>query len=173
MSGNKTFSVPVSGPMVKQTALVSDTFSEMFSILNEEVTEIKNSSGDTIYLDETDSYNFWTGSFPDKDEIESKDRYPIAILNTPEFDESVIGLRRTETVLEVDISVYDTRAEHPPKFVEKAVACLRNHPDLESADLYNVQVVDSTTNVLTTQRSDLKIHEYTATVSVGFEFAVN
>jgi|APHM01.1.fsa_nt_gi hypothetical protein len=158
--------------MVQQTTLVSDTFSEIFVILNEEVSSIRNNSGDTIELDETDSGNYWLGSFPDRKLIEDADRYPIAVLNTPEFDESIIGFRRSETTLEIDITVYDTSAEHPPKFVEKAVACLRQSDKLEAEGFYNVQVVDTTKNVLTQQRADLKIHEYTATVSVGFELAV-
>jgi len=41
--------------MVQKTALVSETFSELFKLLNENVREIKNNSGDTITLDETDS----------------------------------------------------------------------------------------------------------------------
>jgi hypothetical protein len=94
-------------------------------------------------------------------------------LQTPEFDESIDGFRRTESILEIEITVYDTRAEHPPKFVEKAVDCLRSNQDLEQARLYNVRVSDTTKNVLTQQRADLKIHEYTATVSAGFEFQVN
>jgi hypothetical protein len=159
--------------MVNKATLVSDTFSQMFNVLNKNVYEISNSQGEVVSLDETDSGNYWTGSYPEKELITDKDRYPIAILNTPEFDESIIGLRRTETTLELDVSVYDTRAENPPKFVELAVDCLRNNSDLKSARLYNIQVVDSTNNVLTTQRADLKIHEYTATVSAGFEFCVN
>jgi len=159
--------------MVQKTTLVSGTFSEFFKVLNEEVSSVKNIQGDTIELDETDSGNYWTGSYPDTELIKDEDRYPIGILNTPEFDESITGYRRTESVLEVDITVYDTRAEHPPKFVEKAVSCLRNNQDLKAEGLYNVQVVDTTKNVLTQQRSDLKIHEYTATVAVGFEFVVN
>jgi hypothetical protein len=158
--------------MVQKTALVSETFSELFQLLNENVREIKNNSGDTITLDETDSGNYWTGSFPNTEEIQSKDRYPIGILKTPEFDESVVGLRRTDSNLEVEVSVFDTRAEHPPKFVEKAVDCFRNSEDLKEANLYNVSVIDSTKTVLTTQRADLKIHEYTATMSLGFEFEV-
>jgi len=166
---------PVSGSriMVSKTTLVSDTFSEMFNILNAEVSSITNSQGNTIELDETDSGNYWTGSYPDKELITDEGRYPIAILNTPEFDESIIGFRLNESVLEVDVTVYDTRAENPPKFVEKAVACLRNNDDLYDAGLYNVEVVDSTHNVLTQQRSDLKIHEYTATVAVGFQLCVD
>lgn len=159
--------------MVNKATLVSDTFSEVFQVLNANVSSITNSQGNTISLDKTDSGNYWTGSYPDRELITDEDRYPIAILNTPEFDESIVGFRRTETVLEADISVYDTRAEHPPKFVELAVDCLRNNADLQDACLYNVEVVDSTTNVLTTQRAELKIHEYTATVAFGFEFAVN
>lgn len=158
--------------MVSQQTLVSDTFSEMFKILNENVEFIENSQSNKIYLDETDSGNYWTGSYPDKELIEDKDRYPIGILNTPEFDESIIGLRLSESVLEIDISVYDTRAEHPPRFVQKAISCLRDNQNLKQAGLYNVEVVDSTHDVLTTQRADLKVHEYTATVAVGFEVQV-
>jgi len=158
--------------MVDKATLVSDTFSEMFNILNENVSDITNSQGNTITLDETDSGNYWTGSYPDRELITDEGRYPIAILNTPEFDESIIGLRLSESMLEVDVTVYDTRAEHPPKFVEKAVNELRNNEDLQDAGLYNVEVVDSTHNVLTQQRADLKIHEYTATVSVGFQVCV-
>jgi len=158
--------------MVDKDTIVSDTFSELFNVLNENVRSIKNNGGDTILLDETESNNYWTGSFPDRDAIESKDRYPIGILRTPEFSESVIGLRRTDSMIDVEVSVYDTRAEHPPKFVEKAVSCFRNNTDLKAANLYNIQVTDSTKNVLTTQRADLKVHEYTATVSLGFEFEV-
>jgi len=158
--------------MVNAATLVSDTFSEIFAVLNSNVSSITNSQGNTVTLDETDSGNFWTGSYPDKELITDEDRYPIAILNTPEFDESIIGLRLSETNLEVDVTVYDTRAEHPPKFVEKAVDYIRNNEDIQESGLYNAEVVDSTHNVLTTQRGDLKIHEYTATVSLGFEVCV-
>lgn len=158
--------------MVDKATLVSGTFSEMFQVLNANVSSITNSQGNTVTLDETDSGNYWTGSYPEKELIQEADRYPIAILNTPEFDESIIGLRLSESVIEVDITVYDTRAEHPPKFVEKAVDQLRNNQDIQDSGLYNVEVVDSTHNVLTTQRNDLKIHQYTATVSVGFQVCV-
>jgi hypothetical protein len=158
--------------MVQKATLVSDTFSEVFGVLNENVRTIQNLGGDTIELDETESGNYWLGSYPDREIIEDEDRYPIGILMTPEFDESIIGFRRTESVLSIDITVYDTRAEHPPKFVEKAVACLRNNTDLKSVRLYNISVTDTSKSVLTQQRADLKIHEYTATVSAGFEFNV-
>lgn len=158
--------------MVDKATLVSGTFSEMFSVLNANVSSITNSQGNTVNLDTTDSGNYWTGSYPEKELITDADRYPIAILNTPEFDESIIGFRLSESVIEVDITVYDTRAEHPPKFVEKAVYQLRNNQDIQDSGLYNVEVVDSTHNVLTTQRNDLKIHQYTATVSVGFQVCV-
>lgn len=158
--------------MVQKTTLVSDTFTEIFTILNAEVRDITNIGGDVVELDETDSGNYWMGSYPERELIEDESRYPIGILQTPEFDETIIGFRRTESVLDIEITVYDTRAEHPPKFVEKAVACLRRNKDLEDARLYNVSVTDTTKSVLTQQRADLKIHEYTATVSAGFEFNV-
>lgn len=158
--------------MVDKATLVSDTFSEMFNILNENVSSITNSQGDIVELDRTDSGNYWTGSYPDKELITDEERYPIAILNTPEFDESIIGLRLSESTLEVDVTVYDTRAEHPPKFVEKAVAKFRDNDKLQEAGLYNVEVVDSTHDVLTQQRGELKIHEYTATVGLGFQVCV-
>lgn len=158
--------------MVNQATLVSGTFSEMFSVLNENVTSITNSQGNTVNLDTTDSGNYWTGSYPEKELITDADRYPIAILNTPEFDESIIGFRLSESVIEVDITVYDTRAEHPPKFVEKAISYIRDDDGIQESGLYNPEVVDSTHNVLTTQRNDLKIHEYTATVSFGYQVCV-
>ncbi len=157
--------------MVSAATLVSDTFSEMFTELNNNVTSITNSGGDTISL-RSQNGNSWTGSYPDTELITDKDEYPIAILNTPEFNESIIGLRLSDTTLEVDISVYDTRAEHPPRFVEAAVDQLRNNENIQNQGLHSLQVVDSSQNVLTTQRADLVIHEYTATVEVGFELCV-
>jgi len=158
--------------MVSKATLVSDTFSEMFNVLNANVSDITNSQGNTINLDETDSGNYWTGSYPDRELITDEDRYPIAILNTPEFDENIIGLRLSESRLEIDITVYDTRAEHPPKFVEKAVDQLRNNQTLQDEGFYNVEVVDSTMDVLTSQRASLKVHSYTATVAIGYEVCV-
>jgi len=116
--------------------------------------------------------NQWLGAYPDTELITDKDAYPIGVLQTPEVDESIIGLRLSNSTLEMDISVYDTRAEHPPKFVEAAVSHLRNNTTIQNAGLYNVEVVDSTTDVLTTQRGDLKIHVYTATVAFGFQVCV-
>lgn len=158
--------------MVNAATLVSDTFSAFFDELNANVNSITNSQGNTISLDETDSGNYWLGSYPDRELITDKDRYPMAVLNTPEVDESIIGLRLSETNLEVDISVYDTRAEHPPRFVEAALDHLRNNTNIQNEGLYNLQVVDSDKNVLTTQRGDLVVHEYTATVEVGFQICV-
>jgi len=158
--------------MVSRATLVSDTFSEIFTELNNNVTDITNLAGDTISLDQTDSGNYWTGSYPSTELIKDRDRYPIAVLDTPELDESIIGLRLSEAVIEVDITVYDTRKEHPPKFVEQAVEELRNNETIQNAGLYNVEVVDSTSDTLTAQRGDLKIHEYTATVGLGFQVCV-
>lgn len=144
----------------------------MFNVLNENVYSITNSQGSTVELDETDSGNYWTGSYPDRELITDEERYPIAILNTPEFDESIVGFRLNESVLEVDVTVYDTRAENPPKFVEKAISNIRTSQKLQDSGFYNIEVVDSTHNVLTQQRADLKIHEYTATVAVSFQLCV-
>lgn len=157
--------------MVNAATMVSDTFSEVFSQLNSNVTQVTNLAGDTISL-RSENGNQWIGAYPDTELITDKDKYPIGVLNTPEVDETIIGLRLSNTNLEMDISVYDTRAEHPPKFVEKAVDQLRNNQTLHDEGLYNVEVVDTTQDVLTTQRGDLKIHVYTATVAFGFQVCV-
>jgi len=152
--------------------MVSDTFSEVYSELNSNVQSITNLGGDTISL-RSENGNYWLGSYPDTELITDKDRYPIAVLNTPEVDESMIGLRLSEAALEIDLTVYGTRAEHPPKFVEKAVDVLRNNSNIKDSGLYNAEVVDSTQDVLTSQRGDLKIHEYTATVAFGYQVCVS
>lgn len=159
--------------LVTLPTAISDTFSEVFLQLNEKVSSIQNLQGDTVRLSETDSGNYWTGSYPDTELITDKDRYPIGILNTPEIGENVVGFRRTEVTTEIDISVYSTRAEHPPKFVEKAVDALRGNAELQKEGFFKPKIVDTTENVLTTQRADLKIHEYTATVSMKFEGCVD
>jgi len=156
--------------MVNKATLVSDTFSQIFNVLNKNVYEISNSQGEFVSLDETDSGNYWTGSYPHTELITDQDEYPIGVLDTPEFDEDIVGLRLTDSNLEIDITVYDTRAEHPPKFVEKAVNQIRNNDTLKNTGLYNVRTVDSTNEVLVAQRGGLKIHSYTATVELGFEF---
>jgi len=65
--------------------------------------------------------------------------------------------------------VYDTRAEHPPKFVEKAVDVLRNNEAIKDSGLHSVRVADSEQNRLTSQRGELTVHEYSSTVEFGFE----
>jgi hypothetical protein len=65
--------------------------------------------------------------------------------------------------------VYDTRAEHPPKFVEKALNILRNNQKIKDAGLHSVRVSDSEQARLTSQRGELTVHEYTSTVEFGFE----
>lgn len=154
--------------MVQSATLVSDTFSEVFKELNEAVQSVTNLSGDTITLDENNG-NYWLGAYPDTELITDKSRYPIGILNTPEVDESIIGLRRSDAILEMEVSVYDTRAEHPPKFVEKAVDVLRNNEAIQDSGLHSVRVADSEQNRLTSQRGELTVHEYSSTVEFGFE----
>jgi len=151
--------------------LVSGTFSEVFKELNANVRTVTNIAGEAITLDENNG-NYWVGSFPDTTLIKDKDRYPIGVLDTPEVDETIIGYRRSDANVEIDIKVFDTRAEHPPKFVEKAVECLRDNPRIKKSGLFNAQLQDTTQETLTTQRGELTVHEYTGTVRFGFEVAV-
>jgi len=157
--------------MVSQATMVSDTFSEVYSELNANVQEITNLGGDTISL-RNENGNYWLGAYPETELITDKDRYPIGILNTPELDEEAIGLRLNEAALEMEVTVFDTRAEHPPKFVEKALDQLRNNTTIREAGLYDLEVIDSSTDTLTQRRGDLKIHEYSATVAFKYQLCV-
>lgn len=150
--------------MAKPATMVSDTFSEIFSELNNNVTQITDSQNNTVSLRDNNG-NYWYGAYPDTSLITDKDEYPIGILRTPTFTEDQIGLHSNEVALTAQIIVYGTRAEHPPKFIEKAVDHLRNNAD-KLDRLYNFEV-GTTTQDFRVAGNDMKVHQYSAPLTLN------
>ena len=155
---------------VSESTILSDIFSEIFTILNSNAYSITNNNNDTITLNKSGS-NYWFGAFPDID-IEDSSNYPIGIIRSPEFEENMEGFRFKQIPSYVDIAVFDTRAEHPPKFVEKAMYQLRqNASSLREAGLHSLEAGRSNTDM--DMRGDMKIHSVTVPVELTYSFEVS
>lgn len=151
--------------MVSRNTILSDSFSIIHSVLNDNVTQIVNNAGDTIELREANG-NYWYGSFPDID-IKNKDEYPIGVISSPLSENEAIGIRWTEEGLSTEVSVYTTRAEHAPKFIEKAMEALRTErARLHNNGLYNLSF--GSMNQETEVRGDLKVHSMRTSVSFTY-----
>lgn len=148
--------------MAAPATMISDTFSEIFTELNNNVTSITDSQNNTVELRKNNS-NYWYGAYPDTKLITDEGEYPIGVIRTPNFNESQIGLHTNEVTLTTDIIVWGTRAEHPPKFIEKAIDHLRNNVD--SLDrLYNFSTGEATRDFQVTGKGDMKVHQYSVPV---------
>lgn len=151
--------------MVSRSTILSDSFSIIHSVLNDNVTEIVNNAGDTITLREANG-NYWYGSFPDID-IKQKDEYPIGVIGSPLSEHDTVGIRWTEEGVSTEISVHTTRAEHAPKFIEKAMEALRTErARLHNNGLYNLSFGSMNRDMEV--RGDLKVH--TMLTSVSFKY---
>lgn len=148
---------------------ISSTFSDIFSELNSNVTQITDAQNNTIELDRNNG-NYWYGAYPDTELITDKDRYPIGILDTPNYEEEITGLHTNTINLSASISVLSTRKDQAPKFIEDAVWHIRDNMD--SFDrLHSFEVGSSSQQTLVSGRGDMKIHEYT--VPLTFEMIVD
>lgn len=154
--------------MVDKATMVSDVFSEFHSILNSNVTSVSVSGG-TVDLRESSNGNHWYGAYPDTSLITDKEEYPIGVITTPTFNQSIEGYNYDEADFTFDISVFATRAENAPKVAEKAWNEIRKKQNtLESAELYLLETGNSTQEVIVDDRGGLKIHNYIIPVQVSF-----
>lgn len=152
--------------MVQESSVIPDTFAELFTILNNNVTQVTNAAGDTITLRKNNG-NYWTGSFPDID-VDDSSNYPIGVLDTPDFDSENSGFSRKTDTLVTDISVYGSRKEHPPRFANQAWDAIQNNEDsLKGVGLYGLTTNQSQQS--TTVRDKIKVYEYTIPVVLKFD----
>lgn len=158
--------------MVDQATMVTDTFSELFTLLNNNVTSATDSQGNTVNLRESGNGYHWYGAYPETSLITDSSEYPIAVISTPNFDETPTGFRYGDSSITIEITVYGTRAEHPPLFIEKAAEALRDNIDsLYGAKLNDFSLGKTRTDVTVGRggdRGDLKIHEMTLPIELKF-----
>lgn len=156
--------------MVDESTVVSDTFSEIFDILNSNVQSVTLGGGSSVTLRETDSGNYWLGAFPDI-EYEDSSEYPIGVIDSPRFNENIATMGGNTDVLTVEIMVFATRKETAARFAEKAWDQIRsNWSSLQDAGLSQVETLESRTDV--SVQGDIKVHEYRIPVRMVFEVAV-
>lgn len=160
--------------MVDQATMVTDTFSELFTLLNNNVTTATDTQGNTVELRTSDNGNHWYGEYPSTSMITDSSEYPIGVISTPNFDETPQGFRYGNSEITLEITVYGARAEHPPLFIEQVAETIRdNIKDLYGAKLNNFRLGRSRTDVTAGRggdRGDLKIHEMT--IPITFDFGV-
>jgi len=158
--------------MVDQATMATDTFSELFTLLNNNVTSATDTQGNNVNLRSSDNGNQWYGEYPETSLITNSSEYPIAVISTPNFDETPEGFRYDRSEITVEITVFGARAEHPPLFIEKAAEAIRNNlGDLYGAKLNNFSLGQTRTETTVGRggdRGDLKIHEMTLPVSFDF-----
>lgn len=160
--------------MVDQATLVTDVFSELFSLLNSNVTSLTDSTGATVELRQSDNGNYWYGSYPETSLITQSSEYPIGVIDTPNKQEDEEDWNLNRASMTIDITVYAARAEHVALFTEAAEETLRqNFDELQKEGLSHLSFGQTRTDVTAGRggdRGDLKIHE--RTVPVNLEFPV-
>ncbi len=156
--------------MVDESTVITDVFSKIYDILNSNVQSVTDSSGDTITLQARGS-NYWIGAFPDLDEdqINDKSNYPLGIIHTPNKDRIRSGLNWREDDLTIELEVFANKAEHPPRFIQKAENALNNNlDDLKCEGLYNLQSDTTSTDMV--MRDQIKIHSMSMPIRLSFGF---
>jgi len=161
--------------MVDQATLVTDVFSEIFSLLNSNVTSKTDSTGTTVELRQSENGNYWYGSYPETKLITDKTAYPIGVIDTPNFLEEEMDWNFNNNEITVDVTVYGARAEHPPLFIQAVAETLRQNFDtLQKEGLKHLSFGQTRTDVTAGRggdRGDLKIHEMTVPIELEFGVA--
>jgi len=97
-----------------------------------------------------------SAAFPDKT-FESKDNYPIFIINQPRFSTEFFTFAKTTVDGTINIELFTTQSLSAESFTDQVITCIESYrPTLAGSQVFDVQVSDIDTNMFT--RGAIKVH---------------
>jgi len=146
---------------VNKISLVSDIWKNFRDRIIDQVTSVDITGSQTITIKNTFT------SFPDF-ETESKDNYPIIIIESPSISSDMFTNGKNMVSGEISIEIYATQAEAAEKFLSKISNAIETYvPSLGQVGFRNVYISDSDSD--SAERGQIKLHLR----SITFSFNIN
>ena len=113
----------------------------------------------------------YTGAFPDQ-EIDTKSKYPICIINSPELSWEDFSLTRKQVNGTFTIEIYTTKAESADLFLDAIINSIETfRGTLKNTDKMDFVNLESTDTDHIMRSSSMKIHLRSATFNFKFRFS--
>ena len=119
----------------------------------------------------TSTIQTYTGAFPDQ-EIDTKSKYPICIINSPELSWEDFSLTKKQVNGRFTIDIYTTKAESADLFLDAIINSIEGfRGTLKGTDKMDFVNLESTDTDHIMRSSTMKIHMRSATFSFKFRFS--
>ena len=117
----------------------------------------------------TSTIQTYTGAFPDK-EIDTKSKYPICIINSPDISWKDFTLTKKQVNGTFSIDIYTTKAESADLFIDAIINSVETYRETLGNTYGVVGVNLESTNYDMVQREKIKVHMRSCTFTFKYKF---
>lgn len=169
--------------MADPAQIAPDAFLALRNLLEDNVTQVTISSGDTVELESQGNYT-WMGAFPDRhiyllsdynpDSLQysdehQRDLYPFGVVPNPSITANKSGFHLYQDRIVFDVTLVGSRAETVNRFESKVRSTIRSEQQvLLDENFFDVDM-DGTSFPNVGKSGGMKIHTYTVPVAMSFE----
>jgi len=147
----------------KQT-LVNSVFGIIWDRIQSDVTTV------TLSDTTTSTIQTYTGAFPDQ-EIDTKSKYPICVINSPELSWEDFTLTKKQVNGTFTIDIYTTKAESADLFLDAIITSVEGfRGTLKHTDKLDMVNLESTDSDHIMRSNSMKIHMRSCQFSFSFRF---
>ena len=146
---------------ITKATLVSSVYENFYDVCDN-VTSVTLKDGSTSTI------QTYTSAFPDKD-VNSKSKYPILIINSPDIDWEHLTFTDEQVSGTIDIEIFTTKAEAADKFIDAINTEIEsNRSNLRALGLQsvNLESMDKSEEF----RGKIKVHVKSSTFSFEYLF---
>jgi len=148
-----------------KSTLANAVYGIVYDRIKANVTEV------TLADSTTSTIQTYTGAFPDQ-EIDTKSKYPICIINSPELSWEDFTLTKKQVNGTFSIEIYTTKAESADLFLDAIITSIEGfRGTLKHTDKLDMVNLESTDSDHIMRSSTMKIHMRSATFSFVFRFS--
>ena len=147
-----------------KSTIANAVYGIIYDRIKANVTEV------TLADSTTSSIQTYTGAFPDQ-EIDTKSKYPICIINSPELSWEDFSLSKKQVNGTFTIEIYTTKAESADLFLDAIINSIETFRDtLKHTDKMDFVNLESTDTDHIMRSSTMKIHLRSCTFSFAMKF---
>ena len=148
-----------------KSTLANAVYGIVYDRINTDVTTV------TLADSSTSTIQTYTGAFPDQ-EIDTKSKYPICIINSPELSWEDFTLTKKQVNGTFSIEIYTTKAESADLFLDAIITSIEGfRGTLKHTDKLDMVNLESTDSDHIMRSNSMKIHMRSATFSFVFRFS--
>lgn len=150
--------------LLTKSTIVQAVFGNVYDRISSDVTSVTLSDATTSTI------QTYTGAFPDQ-EIDTKSKYPICVINPPEISWENFSLTKKQANGRFTIEIYTTKAESADLFLDAIMNSIETHRftfgNTDKMTRVNLEGTDSD-HIM--RSSSMKIHMRSATFTFRFQF---